>query len=80
MPVYTYLLESTVGQANGACPLGAGGTIASGYIADVPAASLDSTGSVNGTILTANGSGGASYASLAVAPKFSPFLLMGIGT
>lgn len=77
MTTYTYLLTSQVGQPNGACPLGAGGEIDAARIDNIPAAAMESGVAINGLVLTADGSGGASYASLPVPDKFSPFLLMG---
>ncbi len=77
MTTYTYLLTSQVGQANGACPLNASGEIDGTYIDNIPDTAMDSGASVNGLVLTADGAGGSSYATLPIPPKLDPFLLMG---
>lgn len=75
---YTYLLTSQIGQANGACPLNASGEIDGAYIDNIPDTAMASGASVNGMILTADGAGGTSYASVSGGASLSAFLLMGI--
>lgn len=77
MTTYTYLLTSQVGQPNGACPLNSSGEIDGARLDNIPASAMSSGTAVNGLVLTADGSGGSSYANLPLPAKLDPFLLMG---
>lgn len=76
---YSYVLTSAVGAPSGVAPLNGSGTIAASFIGaqSITAAKINSEAQVNGKVLLANGSGGATWGDAGGADSFSAFLLMG---
>ncbi len=77
-PVYSYVLVSAINAPNGVAGLTASATINPALLSGVPASAITSGSATNGFILTANGTGGASFvAGGGGGDSFSGFLLMG---
>lgn len=78
---YSYVLTSAVGAPSGVAPLNSSSKVPTANIPTLDATTfLTSGAAVNGTVLTANGSGGVTFATSSAAANvdYSPsFLLMG---
>ena len=60
-PVYSYVLVSAVGAPNGVAGLDASGFVPLSQLDGITAAKIDSEAATNGFVLTADGTGGASF-------------------
>lgn len=77
-PVYSYILVSARGAANGVAALDSSGFVPLTQLNGITADKIDSESAVNGFVLTADGSGAASFSPAAGGgDPFSAFLLMG---
>lgn len=80
-PVYSYVLVSAVGAPSGVAPLDSNSLVPLTYIDGITAAQIDSESATNGFLLSADGSGGASFVAVqgGVTPTdfTNHFMLMG---
>ena len=60
-PVYSYVLTSAVNAPNGVAGLDSSGYVYVSQLNDIPASAITSGSATNGFVLTADGSGGASF-------------------
>lgn len=79
-PVYSYVLTSAIGAPSGVAPLNSSSKLSATYLEDesITVAKIDSESSVGGLVVVSDGTGGATWGTVAVPDTgFSPFLLMG---
>jgi hypothetical protein len=76
---YVYLLTADKGVADGAATLEPSGYVPLSQLSGILASNMTSSSAVNGSVLKADGSGGASYGTFASdGDAYDAFLLMGM--